>query len=361
MAPYMAAAVQFEVEAAYADRDAIWRNLRHAGELLDEIVSSVQMTTRGRGPKLVVFPESFLHGFGSLPVRSHEESIRMASHIPGPETDLLSEMARKHELYLAGSMFELDDGYPGHFFNTGFIIDPNGDVILRYRKITTTPSIEASSNPGDVLGKYGMDPKELFPVVDTEIGRLGMTICYDRRFPEPSRCVALNGAEILIHPTGGGGGLAGSQSSIEWWRRLSQVRAFENNFYLIGAQWAHSPKSELITGNGHSLIVDFNGNILTELDGVQEGFVVSTIDPELVRARRQPGASFLMELPTPIYAEAYSQAKSLPIDPDGYREIMPKDLLEKHREAWEVYERLCEEGVLRKPEGSETPAAFRRS
>ena len=86
----------------------------------------------------------------------------MASHIPGPETDLLSEMARKHELYLAGSKFELDDGYSGHLFNTGFIIDPNGEVILKYRKITTTPSIEASSNPGDVLGKYGNDPESSF-------------------------------------------------------------------------------------------------------------------------------------------------------------------------------------------------------
>ena len=193
-----------------------------------------------------------------------------------------------------------------------------------------------------------MDPKTLFPVADTELGRLGLFIYNDRRFPEVSRSLALMGAEILIHPTGAGGGRAGAKSMLESWRMLTQVRAFENNTYLIGAQWAHSPKSELFTSVGHSLIIDFDGNVMTEIDGVQEGFAMATIDPELLR-RRRAASNFLLEVQSPIYADVYNQAQMWPVDPNGYAETMPQDLDERRAERVKTYRQRVEEGVFKAP------------
>ena len=346
--PYVAVAIQSNVAAAFDDHGAIQRNLANAEYLIDRVVAAVKMSAGGRGPKLIVFPEAFLTGFGPVNTRTYQQNYDMSVYVPGKEIEVLADKAREHNLYIAGTIFERDDEYPCHFFNLGFLLNSDGELALKYRKHMVAHGVELATTPADVLGKMGMDPKVLFPVADTELGRLGLFICNDRRFPEVARSLALMGAEILIHPTGAGSVQAGAKKMLESWRMITQVRAFENNAYLIGAQWAHSPESELFTSVAHSLIIDFNGDIMSEIDGIQEGFVMATIDPEALR-RKRAGGGFLLEVQSPIYAEVYNQAKMWPVDPNGYAETLPADLEERRAVRAEVYRQRVEEGVFKAP------------
>ena len=124
MQPYTAVAVQSVVEAAYEDHDAIQRNLENAEYLIDRIVAAVKMSAGGRGPKLLVFPEAFLTGFGALETRTYQQNYDMSIYVPGKDIEVLAAKARRHELYIAGAVFERSDEFPGHFFNTGFLLDP---------------------------------------------------------------------------------------------------------------------------------------------------------------------------------------------------------------------------------------------
>src|SRR5260221_8804784 len=134
-----------------------------------------------------------------MKTRTYETNSRLALRIPGEETKALGEKCKQYGFYLAGSAFEKIDQFPNHFFNTGFIISPEGEVILKYRKINASNNnIEISSSPVDVLNQYG--PEELFPVAKTPIGNLGIFICYDAWYPEVARSLMVNGAEIMIGP-----------------------------------------------------------------------------------------------------------------------------------------------------------------
>src|SRR5579859_4852530 len=160
-------AVQSKVIAAKGMNE-VHQNLEHVRYLIDQYMKGVWQLSGGGAPKLVVFPESFLHGFGPMGTRTYETNSQFALRIPGEETAALGEKCKQYGFYLAGAAFEKVEGYPNHFFNCGFIISPEGEVILKYRKINSSNNnIEISSSPVDVLDTY--PEQELFPVVKTPI------------------------------------------------------------------------------------------------------------------------------------------------------------------------------------------------
>jgi len=127
---------------------------------------------------------------------------KVAIEIPGEETDKLAAKARKYNSYIFGASYELDADWPDRYFNCGFIIDPAGEIALKYRKIQCGV-IETGCSPHEVLDeyfeRYGYD--SLFPVLDTPIGKLGLLICADGLFgPKVARALAMKGAEILCFP-----------------------------------------------------------------------------------------------------------------------------------------------------------------
>ena len=123
--PYLAMAVQSKVIAAKGMSE-VHQNLEHVLKLIDQYMKGVWQLSGGGAPKLVVFPESFLHGFGPMGTRTFETNSRFALRIPGEETRALGEKCKQYGFYLAGAAFEKVDEFPNHFFNTGFIIDPQG-------------------------------------------------------------------------------------------------------------------------------------------------------------------------------------------------------------------------------------------
>jgi predicted amidohydrolase len=343
--PYLAMMVQSKVIAAKGMAE-VHQNLDHALKLLDQYMKGVWQLSGGGAPKLVVFPESFLHGFGPMGTRTYDTNSKFALHIPGPETRALGEKCRQYGFYLAGAAFEKVDDFPNHFFNTGFIISPQGEVILKYRKINASNNnIEISSSPVDVLEKYG--PQELFPVVKTPIGNLGMFICYDGWFPEVARCLMINGAEVMIRPMGAAG--VPTASERDWWVWQNRSRAYENLAYVLGANWADSPDSEYgSSSSGNSMIVDFRGNVIAQHTDASEWFVMGTIDIEaLRRGRSQVFMNYIAQLRMEVYANVFRGKTFFPPNAFIKRNKQSQD------ETWAIQtatvERLQKEGVLEKP------------
>jgi predicted amidohydrolase len=343
--PYIAMAVQSKVISA-RQMSEVHQNLDHVLKLIDQYMKGVWQLSGGGSPKLVTFPESFLHGYGPMKTRTYETNSRFALRIPGEETAALGEKCKQYGFYLTGAAFEKVDEFPNHFFNTGFVISPQGEVILKYRKVNASNNnIELSASPVDVLDRYG--PEELFPVVKTPIGNLGMFICYDGWFPEVARCLMVNGAEVMIRPMGPSG--LPTVSEREWWISQNRNRAYENLAYVIGPNWADSPESDYgSSSSGCSMIVDYRGNVVSQHTDASEWFVMGTVDIEaLRRARSQIFMNYIAQLRMEVYANVFQGKTFFP--PNAF----PERNKQTQDQTWAIQtatvERLQREGRLEKP------------
>lgn len=280
--PWRATCIQVPsaVASDAADRDAAWRII-HAN-IVTALAAIERVCTEANPPRLVVMPEFAFQG----PPRQMPASQwieRACATIPGPITDRFAEIARQRGIYIAGNHFEVDPRWPDRFFNSSFLIGPDGDILLRYRRINTA----TWTSPHDILDEYrdAYGEEGLFPVVDTELGRLAILPCGEIGVPELSRVFMLRGAEVILHPTNEPITGRGEAAKI--------CRAAENMVYLISANVAgpigfSADGSEL---GGHSQIVDFRGQVLSHEDAPVETTAVSaTIDVEALReARRDTG------------------------------------------------------------------------
>jgi len=273
----------------------------------DRMLAMIDHAVAGSAPflpvRLVVFPE-FAH---AAPVYAgvRELAEKLAVPIPNEHTDRLERKAREHDVYIqSGSMIEQDRAWPGVVFNTTCLIGPEG-MLYRYRKVNPWIPFEVHASPHDVPGY----DEPLFPVADTEIGRIGCAICYDWLFPEAIRQLAANGAEVLarvsayMDPWG-------SAEPMNWWTTINRARAIENTAYVVaanqGASLDHYPP---YSWPGGSQIVDFDGRLLADATpGPGERIVVAPIDISALRHERatRRGHSMLAQLRTeayPVYAD----------------------------------------------------------
>lgn len=273
-------------------REIMKENLAHYVSIIDRVA------TRG---KIIVFPEMSIGGFprANRPVK---EWMDIGSiYIPGEETDILADKAKQYGSYIVINQYELDDDWPGRYFNTTFMIDPKGKIALRYRKICTV----ISTNPHDILDdyikKYG--ERALFPVVDTPLGKLGCITCCDITFPETSRCVVMNGAEVLLHPTG-----EPHAAHRAGWECAKRARAFENMVYLASANVGGTvDKFGIQMYHGYSEIIDYYGRVLGRIDGGGEASISTTINIDGLRRERLTRGR-MVQLRAEVYASYYQRS-----------------------------------------------------
>ncbi len=294
--------------------------------------------------KLVTLPEMFLTlapvGWRNRP--SSDWLDLACIELPGPEIQPLLDVARESSVFIAANAYEFDPQWPGRYFNCCFLIDPHGEIILKYRRLHSpiTPS------PHDFLDEYvdvhGWD--SLFPVADTEIGKLAMFPCMEVVFPEVARMFALKGAELLINPTNDSPDFPG-------WTACKQARAMENNCYLISTNaggWV-SPRGFLETTNaGGTIMVDYKGRIFEEQVGPGESMKArGLIDIEQVRAHRHSATAlnFIAQLRT----ELYTGYKETITPPNRFKDPM-HDHAELRKLYKEVMERMTKDGIFPPPE-----------
>ncbi len=272
----------------------------------------------GADVKLVVLPEYFLTSFPtgeSIPEWRDKAALR----IDGPEYKALGEIARTQGIYLCGNAYEIDDAFNELYFQSSFIIDPQGEVILRYRRLISM----YAPTPHDVWDKYlevhGYDA--VFPVVETPLGRLAAIASEEILYPEIARAFALGGAEVLLHSTSEVGSPQLTPKDI-----AKRARAVENSVYVVSANSAgiygdHNPFPPNAT-DGMSKIVGLQGEVLAEA-GYGESMVAhAAIDIEAQRAwRRRPGMGNMLsrqrtELFRPVYAQTVHAANGM-LDEQG--------------------------------------------
>lgn len=313
---YTAVAIQNEVKVV-SDRSDIDRNLSRCLELID---SAPQLCYTARGTyegswapiKLISFPEFFIQGHeGHWPYRHYIDNVLI--ELPGPETARLSEKAREHQVYIAGCALERDPEWEkdGFFFNTQFIIAPSGDIIHKYRKITTATHYELSVSPHDLynrwIERYGDSLASFFPVTETEIGRLGTITCMDGHFPETARALGVQGAEVILHPL-----LIDPMMSppSETWQMMNRMRAWENLCYVVSASWGAllGAKRPKMTAPGKSMICSYTGAMLAYADFPGEAIISATINLEELRRRRMdPTRNFVALLRNEVYRKIYEE------------------------------------------------------
>lgn len=342
--PYKAALIQQETRVIVnpKDRDEIIE------KNLDRIFELLQWTHNRVGEvRLAAISEYSI--IGQYRPRSVDEWLELAETIPGPVTDRIAEKARALGVFFVGNLYERDETWPGRLLNTTFIIDPKGDIILKYRKNNGPNNLNTVyTGPGDVYSEYTDRYGELsmFPVVDTEIGVLGTLTCTDIIFPEMARALALQGAEVLIHPT------AEPWSDVDaMWDVFRRSRAYENlSYFLSVCAGAFVGSDRPRFGyRGHSQIIDHLGNVVSIAAAPGEAVCVGTVDVDAVREMRtrKPGVSGhewnqLVELRTDLFAEVYKRAKRWPND--QWSDHLLKSTEEPREIARDIIDRLIKTG-----------------
>ena len=221
---FKAAVVQFDI-----DNGQIEINMDRAIKILDSL----------SGVSLAVLPELFACGFDNEHIKEH------ARHTP-ELLERLSAVAREKSMALAGSLPE-ENG--GKVFNTLYFIDTDGEIRGAYRKLHLFPlTLEHKF--------YGAGDQIV--VVDTNIGRIGLMICYDLRFPEQARKMFLEDARMIL-------------VSAQWpaprvaqWEILAKARAVENQLFMVCSNRTGTDQALKFSGN--SLIVNPMGEILARAD-----------------------------------------------------------------------------------------------
>ena len=291
---YYAAACQLDQPNA-THRDQIAARVDRMLEMVDHAVVGYKPMFDVR---LVVFPE-FAHA-APIYLTAAELLESLAVPIPNDHTDRYHKKARDLGVYIqTGTFLESSPRWPGHVFNTTCLIGPDG-ILAKYRKVHPWIPWEVHTSPHD-LADYD---EVLYPVSDTEIGRLGTAICYDWLFPEAIRQLALAGAEVLIRVSAYMDPW-GSAPPLDWWPLVNRVRAIENMAYVVAANQAASLKNyPPFSWPGGSMIVDYDGRILAQAEpGPGERIVVGPIDLAALRAERErrSGHHLLAHLRTEAY------------------------------------------------------------
>ena len=226
------------------------RNLEACLARLDEAAAA--------GAELLVLPECAVPGYM---FESADEALPFAEEIPGPSTAVLADACRRLGTHVVCGLLERDgDGLR----NAAVLVGPDG-LVGTYRK-THLPflGVDRFVVPGDELQVY-----------DTPLGRIGIEICYDLRFPEATRTLALRGADIVAHPTNFPVA-ARIQTEL-----ITVARAAENRIYLLTAN--RVGKERWAEFCGWSQIVDPYGRRLAEADGTEEALLVADVEIEKAR------------------------------------------------------------------------------
>ena len=237
-----------------------------------DVVANLEAASRqiavgvSMGADLVTLPESF--GY----LRREGEPVKAAQDREGPILCEIRQQARRHAVWiLAGSYPERIPG-DSRVHNTSVLVDPNGEIAAEYRKIHLFDVDLEGAGGGRFHESARTQPGDEVVVADTPFGGVGLSICYDLRFPELYREHARRGARFLCVPSA-----FAPATGRDHWEVLLRARAIENQAFVIApAQWGdHAPNR---SSYGRSLVVDPWGVVLATV-GDREG--VATADCDL--------------------------------------------------------------------------------
>ena len=232
-----------------------------------------------RGAKLVVLQE--LHNSLYFCQTEDVGNFDLAEPIPGPSTEMFGELARKCGVVIVTSLFERRA--PGLYHNTAVVIESDGTVAGKYRKM------HIPDDPA-YYEKFYFTPGDLgFRPIDTSVGRLGVMVCWDQWYPEAARLMALRGAELLIYPTAIGYALSDTpdeqQRQRRAWQTVQRGHAVANGLPVVtvnrvGFEPDPSGQTEGIQFWGTSFVAGPQGELFYEASEDEEESVIVSVDME---------------------------------------------------------------------------------
>jgi N-carbamoylputrescine amidase len=252
---------------------------------LERTLDGIREAAAG-GAQLVLLQE--LHRTRYLCQHENPELFDLAEPIPGPSTKALAEAAREHAVVIVGSLFEARA--PGLYHNTAVVLDSDGSLAGRYRKM------HIPDDPG-YYEKFYFTPGDLgFEPVTTSIGKLGVLVCWDQWFPEAARLMALAGAELLLYPTAIGWDPADTEAERlrqrEAWITVQRGHAIANGLPVLACnRTGHEPDpsgaSEGIRFWGTSFVAGAQGELLAQAGSEAAQVLLADIDRSRTRNVRR--------------------------------------------------------------------------
>ncbi|MEK8198254.1 MULTISPECIES: carbon-nitrogen family hydrolase [Lysinibacillus] len=216
------------------------------------------MIDKLKGQDLIVLPETWATGYFAF-----DRYVDESEEINGDFVQRFSSKAKEVQSYLfAGSFIERNNG---KFYNTSVLFSPDGDLIGTYRKIHL---FRYGSHEGKILTRGNE-----ITVVDTDFGKVGLSTCYDLRFPELYRAQVDLGAELLLVTS------AWPHARLEHWKIFNTARALENQCFLISSNCVGNTHGVHL--GGHSQVVDPWGIVMAS-GGDEETIVKTEIDPSQI-------------------------------------------------------------------------------
>jgi len=225
-----------------------------------------------KGAALVVLPELFSTGYNIK-----DRDVVLAEAIPGETTRWMENIAKERRVHICAAILEHAEA-KGIVYDTAVMVSPGG-LKERYRKVFLWDAERTRF-------KHGYS----FPVADTELGTIGMQICYEVGWPESARILTMKGAEILVYPS------AFNKQRYYVWDIATRSRALENGVFLIASN--RSGTENEMEFAAHSRIINPRGEIVAEATQMDE-VLVSTIELGLV-ARQRRAVPYLRDYETAI-------------------------------------------------------------
>jgi len=227
---------------------------------IDKVCHWLEKASKEHGAELIVFPESITTGF--TPGMPKELFYDMLPERLEAHTTKVQALAKELGVHVVYPLYERG-GARGEILNSSLLIDDRGDIIGNYRKTHPFPTERAWTIAGNKT-----------VVVDTKLGKIGMILCYDGDFPELSRVLALQGAEIITRPSA-------FLRSFEIWEVTNKARAYDNHCYVLGANAIGRDAGDNYYF-GHSMIVSPIAQTLALGRGTEE-IVSAILSPDPIR------------------------------------------------------------------------------
>lgn len=257
MSKFLMAVVQID------SQDDKRANIEKAGRFIDEAAS--------RGARFVALPEN-VHYCGSK-----EGTFASAEPVPGPMSEFFAAKAREHKIWLhCGSIGEVIPGEK-KLYNTTLLYNPAGELAARYEKIHMY-DVEIKNGPS-TRESDTKKPGNRIVVCDTDFCKVGLSICYDMRFPELYRILALKGAKVLFVPAN-----YTMFTGKDHWECILKTRAIENQCYVVAP--GQFGKKLSFQSYGRSMIINPWGVTIACAED-REQVIYAEIDPDYVDAVRE--------------------------------------------------------------------------
>lgn len=239
------------------------KNLEKVGRMIDEAAAE--------GVQMVAMAEN-VHYIGSK-----AGTFENAESIPGPISEFFASKAREHGIWVhCGSFGEIIPGEP-KLYNTSLLMDRDGGIVGRYEKIHLY-DVDIKNGPS-TRESDTKKPGHRIVVCDTEFCRMGLSICYDMRFPELYRIMALRGAKVMFVPA-----CYTMFTGKDHWEVVLRARAIENQCYIVAP--GQIGKKPAFQSYGRSMVINPWGTVISTADD-RECVIYAEIDPDYCDTIRQ--------------------------------------------------------------------------